>query len=85
MVTRTFGEMLYYPQGECLAEFPSPESLKHRIVISTKPPKEYLEDSKQIKDKGSVSNSGRESFEEDASGKQTSDPTDEPEVEEGVS
>jgi phosphatidylinositol phospholipase C delta len=24
-------------------EFPSPESLKHRILISTKPPKEYLE------------------------------------------
>ncbi|XP_059457746.1 phosphoinositide phospholipase C 6-like [Corylus avellana] len=82
MVTQTFGEMLYYPQGEYLAEFPAPESLKHRIVISTKPPKEYLEDSKQVKDKGSVSNSGRESFEEDASGKETSDPTDEPEVEE---
>ncbi|KAM4104247.1 hypothetical protein ACJW30_06G143000 [Castanea mollissima] len=63
MVTQIFGEMLYYPQGECLAEFPSPESLKHRVVISTKPPKEYLE-TKHIKDKGSILTNGRESSEE---------------------
>ncbi|GKV28291.1 hypothetical protein SLEP1_g37368 [Rubroshorea leprosula] len=43
MVTQTFEDMLYYPESECLAEFPSPESLKNRIIISTKPPKEYLE------------------------------------------
>ncbi|OMO76015.1 C2 calcium-dependent membrane targeting [Corchorus olitorius] len=43
MVTQTFGDMLYYPESGCLSEFPSPESLKHRIIISTKPPKEYLE------------------------------------------
>lgn len=35
--------MLFYPESECLKEFPSPEELKHRIIISTKPPKEYLE------------------------------------------
>ncbi|KAK4756730.1 hypothetical protein SAY87_006857 [Trapa incisa] len=50
MVTETFGDLLYYPEGECLLEFPSPESLKHRIIISTKPPKEYLE-SKSPKNK----------------------------------
>lgn len=43
MLNQVFGKMLYYPQSEPLAEFPSPESLKHRIIISTKPPKEYLE------------------------------------------
>ncbi|KAF5467434.1 hypothetical protein F2P56_017259 [Juglans regia] len=53
MLIQIFGEMLYYPQAECLAELPSPESLKHRIVISTKPPKEYLE-SKDSKDKESI-------------------------------
>lgn len=35
--------MLYYPESNTLGEFPSPESLKQRIIISTKPPKEYLE------------------------------------------
>ncbi|KAJ0101424.1 hypothetical protein Patl1_06614 [Pistacia atlantica] len=43
MLNQVFGEMLYYPQSESLTEFPSPESLKYRIIISTKPPKEYLE------------------------------------------
>ncbi|KAJ0021111.1 hypothetical protein Pint_32543 [Pistacia integerrima] len=43
MITQTFGEMLFYPESECLKEFPSPEELKYRIIISTKPPKEYLE------------------------------------------
>ncbi|XP_058207250.1 phosphoinositide phospholipase C 6 [Rhododendron vialii] len=43
MVTQTFGEQLYYPESGCLEEFPSPEDLKYRIILSTKPPKEYLE------------------------------------------
>ncbi|KAI9100045.1 hypothetical protein K1719_024263 [Acacia pycnantha] len=43
MVTEIFGEALYYPETDGMAEFPSPESLKGRILISTKPPKEYLE------------------------------------------
>ncbi|CAN1259364.1 Phosphoinositide phospholipase C 2 [Linum perenne] len=42
MVTQTFGDILFTPDSECLKEFPSPESLKRRIIISTKPPKEYL-------------------------------------------
>lgn len=84
MVTQTFGEMLYYPQGECLSEFPSPESLKYRIVISTKPPKEYLE-SKDGKDKESISTSGRELSEEESSGRDTADFIAETEVEERVS
>ena len=44
MVIQTFGNMLFYPESDFLKEFPSPEELKYRIVISTKPPKEYLED-----------------------------------------
>ncbi|KAJ1380742.1 PLC-like phosphodiesterase, TIM beta/alpha-barrel domain superfamily [Sesbania bispinosa] len=50
MATQIFGELLYYPQTDSLTEFPTPESLKGRILISTKPPKEYLE-SKQCNDK----------------------------------
>ncbi|KAG6499852.1 hypothetical protein ZIOFF_039647 [Zingiber officinale] len=42
MVVETFGDLLYYPDSESPNEFPSPESLKKRIIISTKPPKEYL-------------------------------------------
>lgn len=43
MVTETFREMLFKPESENLDELPSPESLKYRILISTKPPKAYLE------------------------------------------
>lgn len=40
MATKIFGEMLHCPQTDYVTEFPSPESLKNKIVISTKPPKE---------------------------------------------
>ncbi|XP_009790378.1 phosphoinositide phospholipase C 4 [Nicotiana tabacum] len=43
MLTETFGEMLFVPESDSLKECPTPEELKHRIIISTKPPKEYLE------------------------------------------
>ncbi|KAE8039275.1 hypothetical protein FH972_011703 [Carpinus fangiana] len=43
MVTKMFGAMLYFPESEYITEFPSPESLKKRVLISTKPPTEYLE------------------------------------------
>lgn len=42
MITQTFEDILYSPEPGSLEEFPSPEDLKHRIIISTKPPKEYL-------------------------------------------
>ncbi|XP_077245596.1 phosphoinositide phospholipase C 2-like isoform X2 [Tasmannia lanceolata] len=59
MVTQTFGEMLFIPEAECLEEFPSPEALKKRIIISTKPPKEYLGSRKE-----------KDSTEEEAWGKE---------------
>ena len=43
MITQTFGEMLFCPESDCLREFPAPEDMKYRVIISTKPPKEYLE------------------------------------------
>ncbi|XVF19863.1 hypothetical protein REPUB_Repub11eG0147600 [Reevesia pubescens] len=43
MLTHTFGKMLFCPDTECLKELPTLEDLKYRIIISTKPPKEYLE------------------------------------------
>lgn len=48
MVTQTFGEALFTPDSDCLKDFPSPNSLKKRFVISTKPPKEYLQ-AKKVK------------------------------------
>lgn len=44
IVHRVLGDVLYYPelQQEGFTQFPSPELLKKRIIISTKPPKEYL-------------------------------------------
>ncbi|KAI4306829.1 hypothetical protein L6164_030074 [Bauhinia variegata] len=50
MAIQVFGETLYYPETDSLDEFPSPESLKGRILISTNPPKEYLK-SKRVKDR----------------------------------
>lgn len=52
MIVQIFGEMLYTPSPSLLREFPSLESLKRRIIISTKPPKEYLE-GKEDKEKRS--------------------------------
>ncbi|KAL6644878.1 hypothetical protein ACP70R_016486 [Stipagrostis hirtigluma subsp. patula] len=43
MVLEVFGDILYYPESKHLQEFPSPEALRGRIILSTKPPKEYLE------------------------------------------
>ncbi|XAR71930.1 Phosphoinositide phospholipase C [Bertholletia excelsa] len=65
MVTETFGEMLFYPQSECLEEFPSPESLKYRIILSTKPPKEYL-GSKQLRDEKNASTTEKVLSDEEA-------------------
>ncbi|KAM7496444.1 hypothetical protein LguiA_020858 [Lonicera macranthoides] len=46
MVTETLGDTLFCPDLE-FKELPSPESLKKKIMISTKPPKEYLEPEKK--------------------------------------
>ncbi|CAK9133854.1 unnamed protein product [Ilex paraguariensis] len=72
MVTQTYGDVLFSSGSECLTEFPSPESLKRRIIISTKPPKEYLE-SKTIKEKDNGSHKVKDSYEEEAWGKEVSD------------
>ena len=43
MVLEVFGDILYYPESKHLQEFPSLEALKWRVMLSTKPPKVYLE------------------------------------------
>lgn len=48
MVTTTFGDMLFCPKSDYLGEFPSPEALKRKVMISTKPP-EYRESSHHMK------------------------------------
>ncbi|KAK9755766.1 hypothetical protein RND81_01G048900 [Saponaria officinalis] len=62
MVTKTFGDMLF--PGTDFQEFPSPESLKKRILISTKPPKESLDSLKEEENNDQkiycfINNSGR--------------------------
>ncbi|KAJ6844608.1 phosphoinositide phospholipase C 4-like [Iris pallida] len=64
MVIQTFEDMLYYPKSEYLEEFPSPEDLKYRIILSTKPPKEYLE-SKSSTGKEDESQKGKDSSDEE--------------------
>ncbi|KAL2940587.1 Phosphoinositide phospholipase C 6 [Bienertia sinuspersici] len=78
MATEVFGEMLFYPESKHLEQFPSPEELKFRIILSTKPPKEYLE-VKQSKDKGNTSpgSSGDDTQLNEAPGDSESDPDDE--------
>ncbi|CAI8597341.1 unnamed protein product [Vicia faba] len=68
MVTQTFGDILFCPSSESLKEFPSPDSLKRRIIISTKPPKEYLEAKEGQEKEESVK--GKSSGDEEAWGKE---------------
>lgn len=72
MLTNTFGEALFIPGSECLSEFPSPESMKRRVIISTKPPKEYLQN-KNVKDNDDGIQKAKESPEEEAWGKEIPD------------
>ncbi|KAK6122041.1 hypothetical protein DH2020_044212 [Rehmannia glutinosa] len=69
MITQTFGDMLFSPGPECLCEFPSPESLKKRVIISTKPPKEYLH-AKDVKIQESDSNKGKDLAKEEPWGRE---------------
>ncbi|KAB1201434.1 Phosphoinositide phospholipase C 2 [Morella rubra] len=64
MITKTFQDVLFYPQSECSKEFRSPEDLKNRIIISTKPPKEYLQ-AQSGKEKGHNLQKGKASDEQD--------------------
>ncbi|KAB1201432.1 Phosphoinositide phospholipase C 4 [Morella rubra] len=66
MITKTFQDVLFYPQSECSKEFRSPEELKNRIIISTKPPKEYLQ-AQSGKEKGHNLQKGKASDEQDMS------------------
>lgn len=44
ILKEVLGKMLYFPKtNEPMNDFPSPDSLKLHIMVSTKPPKEYLE------------------------------------------
>ncbi|CAN0837976.1 Phosphoinositide phospholipase C 6 [Linum grandiflorum] len=73
MVIQIFGDMLYYPESDSLVQLPSPELLKYRIMISTKPPKEYLESS-GIKQKGtSPRNESEDDYDDEDDGIGTSE------------
>lgn len=84
MLTETFGEMLFVPESDSLKECPSPEELKHRIIISTKPPKEYLEASASVcKDRRNSSQRSKDS-EDDVWGSEPSSLTADQEENEKV-
>ncbi|MFS7935114.1 putative phosphoinositide phospholipase C [Helianthus anomalus] len=79
MITETFGSMLYFPESENVEELPSPENLKYRILISTKPPKEYLETEdvrRCSSQKSQVSDVDDDAWSEDKSFKSGSDKSD---------
>lgn len=79
MLIETFGEMLFYPESDCLKELPSPEELKYRIIISTKPPEEYRK-AKTANEKEHDSHKS----EEDLWGKEPSELTEEHEDDDTV-
>ncbi|KAL1825208.1 hypothetical protein DCAR_0313341 [Daucus carota subsp. sativus] len=72
MVTQTFGDALFTPDSDYLKEFPSPESLKKRFIISTKPPKEYLQAKKVDGDEKNGSQKEKDVTDEGAWGKELS-------------
>lgn len=69
MITQTFGDLLFSPGPEPVREFPSPESLKKRVIISTKPPKEYLQ-AKGVDEKDTELNKAEDSAKEGPWGKE---------------
>ncbi|KVI04835.1 hypothetical protein Ccrd_016818 [Cynara cardunculus var. scolymus] len=70
MVTNTFGEMLYCPKPSDKDEFPSPDSLRHQIILSTKPPKEYLRSKNPRKERSSLD---KDSSEEESASKRNNE------------
>ncbi|KAK6927118.1 Phosphoinositide-specific phospholipase C, EF-hand-like domain [Dillenia turbinata] len=90
MIKQIFGDMLFHPESGCLQEIPSPEKLIERIIISTKPPKEFEEAKEQMeeenileKQKGSNGNacekepSDHVAEHDDKSDSDTGDPSEE--------
>jgi phosphatidylinositol phospholipase C delta len=77
MITQTFGDMLFCPNDESLNNVPSPEELKYKIMISTKPPKEYL-DSKSVREssKQLQKSKSKDSDEDDEWGKEVNNVVD---------
>ncbi|GAB2299560.1 1-phosphatidylinositol phosphodiesterase [Dionaea muscipula] len=71
MLIETFGDILFLPGPETFQRLPSPESLKNRIIISTKPAKEYLEAKAYEKDD---SQQGKDSADEEAWGNEVANP-----------
>lgn len=52
MVNDIFGEMLFRPDSQQMNQFRSPESLKGKILISTKPPESPENQGKRVQDEG---------------------------------
>lgn len=72
MVTQTFGEALFIPDSEGVKELLSPNSMKKRFIISTKPPKEYLKAKKVNRDEINSPQKEKDVNDEGAWGKELS-------------
>lgn len=81
MVTKIFGEMLHCPETDNVTQFPSPASLKNKIVLSTKPPKEYPQSDNVIINPVSIES---ESSEEEPWGQELQDSMAQLKIEERV-
>lgn len=81
MATQVFGDMLYISESESMDEFPSPTDLMHKIILSTKPPKEYLS-SNTIKDGKTSALQEKDSSEGEEFLKETLNPINEDKVKE---
>lgn len=57
-MTNILGDMLYCPESEYMMEFPPPNSLRKKIMISTKPPE--TGERKRIKERQTSNDSGYE-------------------------
>lgn len=64
MVNRIFGDMLYCPQSDSELKFP-PESLKEKIMISTKPPENPAHE--RVKERQISKDSAEESWDRHSS------------------
>ncbi|KAF4363990.1 hypothetical protein F8388_000573 [Cannabis sativa] len=76
--------MLFCPESSEKLEFPSPKEMKYKIIISTKPPKEYLQP-KSVKENEDSSSFKRRDSNEDSRKTDTTKPANHEDEEEYTS
>ncbi|XAR65939.1 Phosphoinositide phospholipase C [Bertholletia excelsa] len=77
MFIQTFGELLYCPESGFQEDFPSPEALRHRVIVSTKRPKEPRK-SECLKSGENTSQTEEDLSDEETLANESTDPAAEP-------